>query len=304
MRCGPAQFVVLVIAQVMVCRAPIPAQSTPRAQEVRPNRPCLSSPAYDDKQHDGPEISVAELAFDGDLHLAFEEREQIASSVKQQTYSRGLDEATSEVLERVRAGWQEHGYFKVEVRGDARVLTTSPISQRIAVTIHVDEGRQYRLGEITFKDNRAVLDTKALRSLFPITDGEILDREKIAKGLESLRKAYAQLGYINFTPIPETRVDEERQTISLEVSVDEGKQFFISGINVLGLNEQESQKALKDLLLKRGDIYDQRLLEVFLQKLGFLMPGDSPSPLMLQRVPDEQEGTVALTFDLGHCPIQ
>jgi outer membrane protein insertion porin family len=304
MRCRPAQFVVLVLAQVMVCRAPTPAQSTPRAEEVPPNRPCLSSPASDDKQHDGPEISVAELAFDGDLHLAFEEREQIASSVKQQTYSRGLDEATSEVLERVRAGWQEHGYFKVDVRGDARVLTTSPISERVAVTVHVDEGRQYRLGEITFKNNRAVRNIKALRSLFPIADGDIFDREKIAKGLESLRKAYGDLGYINFTSIPNTQVDDERQLVSLVIDVDEDKQFVVSSVNVLGLNEQESQNALKDLLLKRGDIYNQRLLELFLEKQGLSTPSDLLDPNLVLRRLDQQEGTVALTFDLGHCPIE
>ena len=301
MRCRPAQFVVLALAQVMLCRTPAPAQAT-RA-EVPRTRPCLSLPTSDE-QPDGPQVTVAELAFDGDLHLAAEEKEQIVSSIKQQTYSRGVDEATSEILERVRARWQEHGYFKVEVHGDARVLTTSPISERVAVTVHVDEGRQYRLGEITFKNNRAVRNTQALRSLFPIKDGDILNREKIAKGLESLRKAYAQLGYINVTAIPDTRVDEERQTISLEVDVDEGKQFFVSSINVLGLDEQASQNALKDLLLKRGDIYDQRLIELFLQKLGLLMPGDSPSPSLVQRRLDEQIATVAITFDFGHCPIE
>jgi len=301
MRCAPAQFVVLVLAQVMLCRTPAPSQDTP--VKVPRTRLCLSSPSSNE-QPDGPQVTVAELALDGDLHLEAEEQEKIASSVRRHTYSRGLDEATSEVLERVRAGWQEQGYFKVEIRGDARVLTTSPISERVAVTAHIDEGRQYRLGEITFKNNRAIGNTKALRSLFPIKGGDIFNREKIAEGLESLRKAYDQLGYINFTPVPGTQVDEERQTIALEVDVDEGKQFYVSSINVLGLDEQESQNALKDLLLKRGDIYDQRLIELFLQKLEFLRPGDSPSPSLVQRRLDEQVATVAITFDFRQCPTE
>jgi outer membrane protein insertion porin family len=303
MRCRFSQFVVLALAQVMICSTPTHAQTTPHAAEAPRSRPCLPVPASDE-QPNGPEVTVAELTFHGDLHLGLEEQEQIASSVRRQRYSRGLDEATSEVLERVRAGWQEHGYFKVEVRGDARVLTTSPPSQRVAVTVDVDEGRQYRLGEITFKNNRAVTNIKALRSLFPITDGDIVDRGEIVKGLESLRKAYGQLGYINFTVIPNTSIDEERQTISLEVDVDEGKQFYVSSINVLGLDQQESQNALKDLLLKRGEIYNQRLIELFLQKLGFLMPGDSPSPSMVQWRIDQQVATVAITFDFRQCPIQ
>jgi outer membrane protein insertion porin family len=302
MRSRFSQFVVLAIAQVMLCRTPTHAQTAPHLADVPRSRLCLPVPASDDQPY-GPEVTVAELTFDGDLQLGLEEQEKIASSVRRQRYSRGLDEATSEVLERVSAGWQDQGYFKVEVRGDARVLNTSPISQRVAVTVHVDEGRQYRLEKITFKNNRAITDNKALRSLFPITDGDIVDREKIVKGLESLRKAYDQLGYINFTPVPDTQVDEDRQTIALEVDVDEGKQFFISSIRVLGLNQQASQNALTDLLLKPGDIYNQRLLELFLQKLGFMMPGDSPQPNLVQRRLDQRLATVAITFDFRRCPI-
>ena len=41
------------------------------------------------------------------------------------------------------------------------------------ITIPIDEGEQYRLGEITFKGNKEVKNIKALRSLFPMKDGDI-----------------------------------------------------------------------------------------------------------------------------------
>ena len=63
----------------------------------------------------------------------------------------------------------------------------------------IDEGDRYTLGGITFKNNKAVQNIRALRAIFPIKDGEVFSKEKIAKGLENLRKAYGQLGYINFT---------------------------------------------------------------------------------------------------------
>jgi outer membrane protein insertion porin family len=49
--------------------------------------------------------------------------------------------------------------------------------------------------------------------LFPIKDGDVLSRENIAKGLENLRKAYTELGYINFTSIPNTTFDEEKKLV-------------------------------------------------------------------------------------------
>ena len=90
----------------------------------------------------------------------------------------------------------------------------------------VEEGDQYRLKEITFTGNKAVSDTRALRAQFKIKDGDIFDTEAIRKGLENLRKAYAALGYINFTPVPNTDPDDEKKTITLKIDLDEGKQFY------------------------------------------------------------------------------
>ena len=56
----------------------------------------------------------------------------------------------------------------------------------------IEEGDQFRLGKITFKNNKAITNTAALRSMFPLKDGDVFSRDKIAKGLENLRKAYGQ----------------------------------------------------------------------------------------------------------------
>ena len=76
------------------------------------------------------------------------------------------------------------------VSGDATTLTSNPTSQRIALSVRVDEGPQYRLGRVSFKNNMAVTDSNLLRRQFPIKDGDTFDRSKIAKGMENLQKAY------------------------------------------------------------------------------------------------------------------
>ena len=67
------------------------------------------------------------------------------------------------------------------------MLTSNPASERIAVTVYVDEGQQYRFEEIRFQNNRAIGNVDALRKLFPFEDGDIFSREKIVKGLDNLR---------------------------------------------------------------------------------------------------------------------
>ena len=209
MRCRLAQPV-LAIPYVLSCQPPTYAQVPAANPGARSMKACAPSPV--NKHASGPEVVIADLIFEGDLHLAISDQDQIATSVKERTYSGEPDGVASDVLERVRRGWQDRGYIKVEAHVEATVLTKSPTSEQIAVAVQLDEGQQYRLKNIRFRGNRAISNVDALRSLFPLKDGDIFSREEVAKGLDNLRFAYRQIGYINFTTVPNTEANEERQT--------------------------------------------------------------------------------------------
>jgi outer membrane protein assembly factor BamA len=262
---------------------------------------CPTPHASDSGRSSGPEISIAEVTFSGAHQLATSDQDRIAASIKGQTYGDSRDGATDGALERAREGWQNHGYFKVQVKGYAAELDSTPASRRIALSVQVDEGVQYRLGGITFRNNRAISNLKALRRVFPIKDGDTFSREKIMTGLEDLRKAYGEMGYINFTPVPDARSDNEKKLIYLDIYVDEGKQFYVDGINILGVDESFRAQMLQDFLLKPGQIYNGRLVELFLKRehgsvLSDCECNDRPS-LQL----DERAGLVTITFDFRSC---
>jgi outer membrane protein insertion porin family len=298
MRCRRAQIVVLVTTCLLGGNASIRAQSTV-STAVTATCPALS--ASDDQQPSGPEISIAEVTFGGALQMPISDRDQIASSIKQRTYGQSSDELIDEALERVRAGWQDRGYFRVQVSGEAKTLTSSPTSQRIAISVHVDERVQYRLREITFKRNKAISDVTVLRGLFPIKDGDIFSREKIAMGLENLRKAYGELGYINFASVPDTMFDDEKGMISLDIDSDEGKQFRVGSINIVNLDERSRQKILKDFPI--GQIYNPRLLRLFLEKYSSIFKMMPDDPRLMARQLDERAGTVAITVYACPCRV-
>jgi outer membrane protein insertion porin family len=228
------------------------------------------------------------------------DRDQIVASLKQQTYSVEADIA-SEVSERARAAWQNSGYFNVQVDTNVRVLTSGPDNERAAVTVRVEEGQQYRLEKIRFTNNRAIANSEALRNLFSLKDSDVFDRAAVAKGLENLRRAYGEYGYINLTAFPDVDFNDERQTISLNINVDEGKQFYVSRINLLGLEESIFQNVLKDLPIRPGDVYNQRLIELFLQHEADLLPTDGSIQPRFNLQLNEAASTVAVTYDFRRC---
>jgi TonB family protein len=245
-----------------------------------------------DEPH-GMEIVVDQLTFEGALDLPPSELEAISTSIKQRSYAGNFETAADEITERLRAAWQDQGYFKTTVAVSPRVVTSSPIAERIALVVRIGSGKPYRLGGITFQNNKVIRDAKALRRLFSIADGDLFDRDKVAEGLDNLRKAYGECGYLNFTSVPDTHFDEEASLAYLEIIADEGKQFYISNITLIGTDESLLREAEKDLPLKPGAIYNSRWIDLFSKAHG-----------SVRRDLNEQVGTVDLTFDLRGCPTE
>jgi TonB family protein len=125
-----------------------------RVSDDRPPRTCRTSNA-DEKEHSGPTIKIAKLSFDSALTMPATERAQVISRlISPRTYSGNRDEATSQVLESVRSAWEDHGYLKVKVHGEAKTLSTTPADERLEIAVHVDEGPQYRLERLHSRTTR------------------------------------------------------------------------------------------------------------------------------------------------------
>jgi outer membrane protein assembly factor BamA len=281
-------------------RQPTYAQQQNSSESSQNSVSCPSTPTHDIPPS-GPEISISDVTFSGFIQMPVSDQEEIVASIKRETHGSPPKDVVEEALERVRAGWQDHGYFKVKVSGEAKPSSKSATDPQIALFVHVDENMQYRLGRITFKNNKAIASSAALRNLFPIKDGDVFGRKKIAKGLENIRTAYGEYGYINYTGVPSTTFNDDKKLAYLEIDMDEGKQFFVSGIDVEGLDEPARLKVLRELLIKSGQIYNSRLWELSLLKFASLFPGCTPcrtsQPLQL----DEGAGTVAITLDFRPC---
>jgi outer membrane protein assembly factor BamA len=60
--------------------------------------------------------------------------------------------------------------------------------------------------------------------MFKLASGDIFSVAKIRQGLDQMHNAYVKRGYLNFTTVPDTSVDDSRHLISI-VICDEGKEF-------------------------------------------------------------------------------
>ena len=271
---------------------------------------------------EGPKVKVGKIRFDGNkniksrvLRAAMKNLRPIGiphSIFLENIFAKTYDATKlEEDTERVRAEYQNRGYFKANVTDPKTVihdtghkgfhipLLQSGPGKAVDITMPIEEGDKYRLGKITFKNNKAISNNAALRNLFPLKDGDIFSREKVAKGLENLRKAYGEYGYINYTGVPSTTFDDEKKLANLEIDIDEGKQFYVRRIEFQGNTTTRDKVIRRELALEEGGIYNSRLWELSLQRLNQLSYFDQlkpDDPNVTEKRLDEKNGQVDLTL--------
>jgi len=288
--------------------------------EVRPIPPASVGITF--VVREGPKVKVGRIRFRGNKHIndrtlraAMKNLKPIGvphsiflESIFAKTYdATKLEEDT----ERVRAEFQNRGYFKcwltnpkTEIHDTGHTGFHIPglqpgLGKSVDITMPIEEGERYRLGAITFKNNKAIPNAAALRSLFPMKDGDVFSREKVGKGLENLRKAYGEAGYINFTSVPDTKFDDEKKTVDLTIDVDEGKQFYVRRIEFQGNTTTRDKVIRREIALEEGQIYNSRYWELSLlrlNQLGYFDQLKPDDPNTTERHLDEKAGTVDLTL--------
>src|SRR5437588_4900238 len=135
--------------------------------------------------------------------------------------------------------------------------------------------------------------------MLPIKDLDNFSRKKIGKGFENLRKAYGEYGYINFTSVPDTKFDDEKKLIFLEIDVDEGKQFYVRRIEFQGNTTTRDKVIRREIALEEGQVYNSRLWEfslLRLNQLGYFDQLKPDDPNTTDKKLDEKEGSVDLAL--------
>ena len=290
--------------------------------EVRPIPPASVGITF--VVREGPKVKVGRIKFEGNRNVKGRELRHamhfmrpigVPHSIFLENIFAKTYDATKldDDMELVREALQNRGYFKgvvgepqTKIRDTGHSGFHVPLIQHGAgkamdITVPIEEGDKYQLGSITFKNNKSYPNSKVLRNLFPIKDGEIFNRQKIAKGLENLKTFYASGGYINFTSIPTPSFDEQKKLVSFDIDVDEGKQFSVRRIEFSGNTTTRDKVIRRELVLEEGHLYNEQYWKLSIQRLnqlGYFEQIKPDDPTVTERHLDEKEGTVDLTLKL------
>jgi outer membrane translocation and assembly module TamA len=276
---------------LLICR-PVGAQTLRFPKRCRQHR--AVKPA--------PQVFLDKVTFTGESHPPGLSRQGLVLRLRQRALDAGSDWLPG-VWSAVRDAWQDQGYFQAVVSVERRVLHTSPTERHVSLRIHVDPGPQYRAYVIhVFNTNPGhplAFSKQKLRDLIPVRTGEILSAAKVRQGIHALEMLYASKGYSDFTVTPGFQVDSKRDHINLNFFLDQGRQYRVGKLQILGLDPD--LKPMLQSKLKPGKIFDwSSVLDFYKTQKESLLPGVSPADDVIDR--NRKKGTVNVILDFRACP--
>lgn len=248
---------------------------------------------------EGPKVKVEEIDFvgnevfsEGDLEGAMElikETGPIVSFMSKDLYHPGKMDYD---LSLVNARYREFGYVRANIQEPIvetrpkQIYRTFPLIKpafpwgipipfwkktvdRTYITVPIEENAQYRVGEINVTGNE-ILNDDQVRLVMNMVPGEIYNETKLRDGFEVLRDLYGREGYINFTPTPQTEIDEQGRLVNVTVQIDEDRQFFVNRINFRGNTTTRDKVIRREIMLQEGQPFSSQLWDVSLLRLNQL----------------------------------
>jgi len=177
------------------------------------------------------------------------------------------EEALQRDLQALQATYLDRGYVTVKIGRPSVAL--SPDKRFIYITIPVEEGERYRIGEVKFAGQ--LLDQEPrLRKILRTKKGEWFNRSEVGQDLFAIGDVYKDLGhaYANVTPLTDT--DPAKKTLDLTFEVQPGQVTTFERIEIVG-NEKTRDKVIRrELRIFEGERFSGTGLRVSKQRVNAL----------------------------------
>jgi outer membrane protein insertion porin family len=214
-------------------------------------------------------------------------------------------------LDRLRVlVYADHGYLKARF-GEPRVEEVGQVGtwlplighkgRGLKVVVPIDEGRQYRAGEVKVEDNTE-FTADEIKSVVGLKSGDVIKGYSVVqKGLENLKKLYGSRGYIQFNSgfVPEFKddpSDPSKGVADITFSVEEGKQYVLHRIEFIGNTFTRDNVLRREVLLNEGERYNDQLWDLSILRLNQLGYFEQVKKDDATINTNEKEGQVDLTL--------
>jgi outer membrane protein insertion porin family len=190
------------------------------------------------------------------------------------TYRRDVLETDTEIIAYLYSAF---GYVDAKVSKPEVFLT--PDKRWVYVTIHIDEGEQYRVGTIRFggdelddESGTVVATHDDLKGLLKTKPGEVYNRIQVGEDVQAVVDRFSDEGYAFANVIPIPRQDRDRKVIDLSFEVQKGNVIRLEDVIITGNLATWDKTIRREVAMIEGATFRGRQVEHTrrrLERLGY-----------------------------------
>lgn len=245
------------------------------------------------------DISGNEVLSDKKLRKSMKKTKQI-NPIRFLKRSKYVEKDYKEDLTKLIDKYKENGYRDARIISDTLIVNNN---KTISLKINVEEGEQYKFGDITFIGN-TVYTNEQLSRFLRINKGDtyngVLLQERIADSkpdANDITNAYQNNGYL-FSKIDPVEVSADGNVIDLEIRIIEGKPAYFNKISVVGNDKTNDHVVYRILRTRPGALYSKEDVIRTVRELGQLGFFDAQEIKPDFKNPNPNEGTLDMEYSV------
>jgi outer membrane protein insertion porin family len=210
---------------------------------------------------------ISQIIIDG---VKKSEKEDLLKSIKLHKGSQLTDNIINNTVTIIKNHYIKKGFFNTDVNVVQKADTTAV--NQVNLYIHVKKNSRVKIDDIKFEGNKVFTD-KRLRRVMKKTKKLNLNIFKSSKYIESDYEAdkkklidfYNKNGYRDAKILNDKLTVLNDKRVDLTIDLQEGDQYFFRKITWIGNTKYPSEFLNAVLGIKKGDVYNQKLLNDRLQ---------------------------------------
>ena len=172
-------------------------------------------------------------------------------------------------IQGIRFIYFNKGFIQAKI--DRPQVTVTPDKKGIYITINIDEGESFDVGDIEFSGD-VLFSRQELLDVMKLDENKVFAYDVLQKDLADLQAKYGDLGYAFANVNPQWKVKEAERKVDIVFDFDKGTKVYFGRINVISNTKTRDKVVRRELKIKEGELYNEtrrRLSLENIQRLGF-----------------------------------
>ncbi|MEE8359862.1 MAG: outer membrane protein assembly factor BamA, partial [Candidatus Omnitrophota bacterium] len=199
-------------------------------------------------------VKIKRIFMEGNEHFSDKTILRLITTRADALFTSGFfDENTfMEDMEKIKFFYQNKGYLDILVDSDLAYYNDS---KNMDVTIIIDEGKKYLVGDIYIRQN-TVFGEQNIKDVIELTRNKPFSQDLMRLDAVKIQEIYYTAGYILCRVYPEPLVSKDTGRIDITYTINEDKLIYVNRVEIAGNTKTKDAVIRRELRIYPGEAFN------------------------------------------------